>query len=193
MYFLLEEFILGVPDTGLEYGLAGALAVALIWLARTIYYQLTSQDEEDTARIGLEEKQIKLEQDLTTLVAESVAEGKLIRLAYQANTKVLTTVSESMGALTALITSVTASYDKQLGMLEELIRDRADQTDALLRHMEERVETIGVSTDAGLVIQFIDSSGTVVSTMTAMPQTLEGDSSMYVVRIDSPESEKSNG
>ena len=191
MYFLLGIHFLGIGDSGLEGGLAGALAVGMLWLARTIYHQVTSKSKEDSARIGLEEKQVRLEQTLTDLVAESVAEGKLIRLAYQANTKVLSTVSENLGALTGLITSVTASYDKKLGTLEELIRERADQTDALLRQVGEKVETIGTATEDGLVIQFIDSTGNIISTMTAVPHIEEGSfSSTYIVRIDEPEKEE---
>lgn len=191
MYFLLGVHFLGIDDSNLEGGLAGALAVIMLWLARTIYHQATSKSKEDSARIGLEEKQIRLEQTLTDLVAESIAEGKLTRLAYQANTKVLSTVSENLGALTGLITSVTASYDKKLDTLEELIRERADQTDALLRQVGEKVETIGTATEDGLVIQFIDSTGNIISTMTAVPHIEEGSfSSTYIVRIDEPEKEE---
>lgn len=191
MYFLLGVHFLGIDDSNLEGGLAGALAVIMLWLARTIYHQATSKSKEDSARIGLEEKQIRLEQTLTDLVAESIAEGKLTRLAYQANTKVLSTVSENLGALTGLITSVTASYDKRLDTLEELIRERADQTDALLRQVGEKVETIGTATEDGLVIQFIDSTGNIISTMTAVPHIEEGSfSSTYIVRIDEPEKEE---
>lgn len=191
MYFLLGIHFLGIDDSNLEGGLAGALAVIMLWLARTIYHQATSKSKEDSARLGLEEKQIRLEQTLTDLVAESIAEGKLTRLAYQANTKVLSTVSENLGALTGLITSVTASYDKRLDTLEELIRERADQTDALLRQVGEKVETIGTATEDGLVIQFIDSTGNIISTMTAVPHIEEGSfSSTYIVRIDEPEKEE---
>lgn len=191
MYFLLGVHFLGIDDSNLEGGLAGALAVIMLWLARTIYHQATSKSKEDSARLGLEEKQIRLEQTLTDLVAESIAEGKLTRLAYQANTKVLSTVSENLGALTGLITSVTASYDKKLDTLEELIRERADQTDALLRQVGEKVETIGTATEDGLVIQFIDSTGNIISTMTAVPHIEEGSfSSTYIVRIDEPEKEE---
>ncbi len=191
MYFLLGVHFLGIDDSNLEGGLAGALVVIMLWLARTIYHQATSKSKEDSARIGLEEKQIRLEQTLTDLVAESIAEGKLVRLAYQANTKVLSTVSENLGALTGLITSVTASYDKKLDTLEELIRERADQTDALLRQVGEKVETIGTATEDGLVIQFIDSTGNIISTMTAVPHIKEGSfSSTYIVRIDEPEKEE---
>lgn len=191
MYFLLGVHFLGIDDSNLEGGLAGALAVIMLWLARTIYHQATSKSKEDSARLGLEEKQIRLEQTLTDLVAESIAEGKLTRLAYQANTKVLSTVSENLGALTGLITSVTASYDKRLDTLEELIRERADQTDALLRQVGEKVETIGTATEDGLVIQFIDSTGNIISTMTAVPHIEEGSfSSTYIVRIDEPEKEE---
>ena len=83
------------------------------------------------------------------------------------------------------------SYDKKLGTLEELIRERADQTDALLRQVGEKVETIGTATEDGLVIQFIDSTGNIISTMTAVPHIEEGSfSSTYIVRIDEPEKEE---